>query len=1090
MSATVLRLLGDPQLRVVDVDGTARTVAPQSGRVSGLLALLALNVGRVVTTDRLVDELWPEGAPDTARATIHVNISRLRRQLRGTPLTIATRPSGYSLDADEDAVDVHVFTRLVRDAQAAGGRHDWDHVAVLAERGRELWRGEPFPATVVPVLEVEREHLSTQLTSLTELQCRALLELGRAVEALGLARWLRTVEPYAEPGTWATMRALHDLGRGPAALEVFEEHRRAMADDLGLDPGASVSALHLEILRAGTEAPPAPAPAPAAPAPTHWPAPTDAADDADAAGTLRLLGRDRETSAIDDALAGVRAHRPAVVLLEGDAGIGKTTLARHAAARAELMGCRVVWARAVDGLTMPPLAMWRRVLGELGLVAPEQDGQAPEAERAFEHYDAVVDQVLAGVPDDGLLIVLDDIQWADDGTLQVVQLLANRMWSERLAVVMTSRPASARRTVPGATALERIVAEQVTTRLVVGPLTQEDLSAVAGGGPGAEALVSRTGGNPFLVGELLRLRSDPRARAAVPSGALAIIRSRATGLSAPVRELLDVAAVAGRTLDLPVLSAALEVPPAALLASLETAAEEGFLVLEPDGHSWSFEHDLCREALCELQTPRQRSRQHARIADAIERVRADDLEPLLAELALHHYEAALGQPSMAAHVACSRAADAAAAQLAFDRAALHRARALATLERSSENRTRRFACLVSLTRERRHVGDVVGASAALDEARRLATGMQDDVLMREALVLLGSPTLWNWRQLDEVDTGSVEALDRLIASTSDLGPRAELLGTLGVELYYSDDRSRGIESARRAVEIARELDDPELRARTLNNFAIASWMPSHARERRSAIDEALGLPGLSVVNEAIARLHRAPLLLREGRVGDARSDLARVEWLVPRLGLPEVEGQLSSQLAGLAMLEGDETWAEESIDRAYDVLSRTSLWGARWVRQVQQVSLARDRGRLADVRDELVRTAAQEAFRALRWTAVLALAETGEVAEARSWQGRWNLTTLPHPYWNSDFDDVQAGMIAALVGSPDPSACYDHLLAMRGTMTVAGTGLAVWGPVDDVLADLADRLGRPDEAAEHRRDADALRRAVEAELVGSDVAAL
>ncbi|NYE38124.1 DNA-binding SARP family transcriptional activator [Nocardioides cavernae] len=1092
MSGIVLRLLGDPQLRVVDEDGTPRTVGPQSGRVSGLLALLALNVGRVVTTDRLVEELWSEDPPDTARATIHVNVSRLRRQLRETPMAVVTRPSGYRLEAGEDAIDLHVFTRLARDAEAAAGRLDWDAAIDLAARAREMWRGEPFPATVVPVLEVEREHLTALLRSTTEVQCRALLERGRAAEALELARWLRSAEPWAEVGTWATMRALHALGRGPAALEVFEEHRRTMADELGLDPGATVSALQLEILRAGAEvtAPtgtaggsmPAPhsAPAglPAVPAP------------AEVAGALGLIGRERETAALDDVVAGLRGQRPAVVLLEGEGGIGKTTLARYAARRAEQMGCRVVWARAADGLAMPPLALWRRVLGELALEAPRAGEDGRTVERAFEHYDAVVDLLLSGVPGNGLLIVLDDIQWADDATLQVLQLVANRMWSEPLAVVVTRRPSPTRLTVTGATALERIVGEQVTTRLPVGPLTREDLTVVAGGGTAGDALLARTGGNPFLVGEVLRLGADPVGRTVVPSGALSIIRSRATGLPNEVREVLDLAAVAGRALDLPVLSEALEVPVAELVELLQPAVERGLLVLDGTGPSWSFEHDLAREALCELQTPQCRGRRHARLADALERLHAHDLAPVLAELARHRYEAALGQPSMPAHVACSRAADAAAEQLAFDRAAHHRTRALATLERSPDHRRQRFACLVALTRERRHVGDVVGASAALDEARRLATGMQDDALTREALVLLGGPTLWNWRQLDEVDTVSIEALDRLVATTTEPGPRAELLGTLGVELYYSDDRSRGIECAREAVEVARRLGDTALQARTLNNFAIASWVPSCARERRAAIDETLGLgPDLPGANEAIALLHRAPLLMREGRMGEARHDLARVERLAPRLGLPEIEGQLSAQLAGLAMLEGDETWAEESIERAYDVLSRTSLWGGRWVRQVQQVTLARDRGRLGEVQDELVRTASQEAFRALRWTALLALAETGRVAEARSWQKRWNLTTLPRPYWNGDFDDVQAGMVAALLGCPDPATCYDHLLSLRGTVTVAGTGLAVWGPVDDVLADLAERLGRPADATAHRRDADALRRAVQADLLGADGAA-
>lgn len=1107
MTGTVLRLLGDPHLRVVDADGTARTVRPQPGRVSGLLGLLALNVGKVVTTDRLVDELWPDDPPDTARATIHVNISRLRRQLRDTPLAIVTRPSGYVLEADADAIDLHVHARLVRAAQAAAGRPDWAEVIEVAERARALWRGDPFPSTAVPVLEAEREHARRHQRAVTELHCRALLEEGRATEALDLGRWLRDDEPYAEFGTWATMRALHALGRGPAALEVFEQHRRTMADELGLDPGASVSEMHLEILRAGSAEQAEPSAGPrdhvGGPDPSATSAVPDRASPSEredassgsvgAADDLGLLGRRREITTIDAIVDGPRLQRPSIVLIEGEAGIGKTMLARYAARRAEQLGHRVVWARGVDGMTMPPLAMWRRVLTDLGLHAPRQADQATTGVEVFEHYDGLVDLLFAAIPASGLVVVLDDIQWADDGTLQVLQLMTNRMWSERLVVVVTRRPASSGLTVPAATALDRVVREQVTTRLPLGPLSSDDLRGVAGGTAEEKALMDRTGGNPFLVAELLRHRSPVSSDGrpgGVPDGVLASIRARALAITGEARELLDLAAVAGRTLTPTVLSEASGTPVGRVLELLTPSVVAGLLVHDEGGPSWAFEHDLCREALLELQPPHARSRRHALLADAIERVHAHDLAPLAADIAVHRYEAALGQPSMAAYLACSRAADAAADQLAFDHAAHHRGRALATLERTPENRASRFECLLSLTRERRHIGDVVGASAALDEARRLATGMQDADLIRRALVLLGGTTLWNWRQLDQVDAASVEALGRLVETTTDPRPRAELLGTLGVELYYGDDRERGIDAARQAVEIARGLDDAGLLARTLNNFAIASWVPEHAVERRAAVDETLDLvPRISGANEAVALLHRAPLLMREGRVSAARTDLARAEWLAPRLGLPEVEGQLSSQLAGIAMLEGDDEWAEESIDRAYDVLSRTSLWGGRWVRQVQRTTLARDRGTLGVELDELVRTASQEAFRALRWTAVLGLAECGHHGDARSWQKRWHLTTLPRPYWNAEFDAVQAGMVSALLGSPDPATCYAHLMSLRGTLAVAGTGLAVWGPVDDVLADLADRLDRPSDATRHRREADALRRRVGADLLGVDVTA-
>jgi hypothetical protein len=339
--------------------------------------------------------------------------------------------------------------------------------------------------------------------------------------------------------------------------------------------------------------------------------------------------------------------------------------------------------------------------------------------------------------------------------------------------------------------------------------------------------------------------------------------------------------------------------------------------------------------------------------------------------------------------------------------------------------------------------------------------------------VLGGVTLWNWRQFEQVDHETVSLLEELLSvggpvpqeeglEPHGLARRVELLGTLAVELYYDDARPRGEELAAEAVALARRAADPALLGRALNNYVIASWVPGRDGARRAALDESLTLvgAGLPLVTEVIARMHRASLLLRAAEIAAFEEDLDRASWLAPRLGILEIEGQVNTQRAGWALLRRDRPAADELIERAHHQLVRTSLWGAEWTRLVQLTTLARQEGRLADVVDALVAKASEDAHRTLRWTAVLSLAELGDHQQARSLQSRWGLRSLSRrAHWGSTFEWAQAGETALLLGSPAPREVYAALSSVASELVVAGTGVAVWGPVADLLSRLAVQLG-------------------------------
>ncbi|MFT4088727.1 MAG: hypothetical protein QM658_16550, partial [Gordonia sp. (in: high G+C Gram-positive bacteria)] len=615
----------------------------------------------------------------------------------------------------------------------------------------------------------------------------------------------------------------------------------------------------------------------------------------------------------------------------------------------------------------------------------------------------------------------------------------------------------------------------------------DDVAEFVGGDAAgdAESLWERSGGNPFYLSELIRVGPS----AAIPSSVTDVLAQRFEALPPDSRKLLDLAAVAGRTLDPLVLARAADAPVVDVVHLLEPIRSAGLVTNDPEAGSLAFVHDLAREAALARIAPNERAFLHSRIAGAIREVHADDLRGHLDELADHRYHAAGGAPSIRAFEACMAAADHAASRLAYDQAALHRNRALAMLAPGADHRDVRFEVLRELTSERHAAGDAVGAVAAMRQALDLALLMDDPVLIRRAVVPLGEVTVWNWRHFGHVDDQTVRVLESILDTPHQNVPRlripdaerAAVSGTLAVESYYAGDPARTVELGRSAVALARTVDDPALLGRVLNNFAIAAWYPDFADERRDRIDEALAMRGhgLPPTAELAALLHRAPLHLEQGEVTRFAELLAQAEWLVPRLGRPEFEAQVGFQRVGMCVLRGDHEVAADHLDRALHLHARTSVWGGDWISIAVRTHMARVDGRLHEVADELVSRASEDANRTLRWTAVLALAELGDTAQARALQHRWGLTTMPlQQNWGSSFEWAQAGEIATLLGAPSPRDAYETVSRLTTPLVLVGTASAVHGPLDAVRARLADELGYEAAARRHRASAQEVTRRV------------
>jgi DNA-binding SARP family transcriptional activator/tetratricopeptide (TPR) repeat protein len=324
-----------------------------------VLAVLALEVGQLVTVDRLVDLLWPDTPPVSARGIVRGHVSGLRSALakvRAQEHAVALRRQGpgYVLRCDPGRVDVHRFAELTAAAAAAG---DDERRLALLDSALALWRGPALTdAAAEPVRGMLAGHLDEARLVAVEDRLDALLRLRRDHGTIEQLTRLTAEHPSRQRLVGMLMVALHRAGRTAEALRAYRDTRRQLADDVGLDPSAALQRLELAILRDEVDlvGPPRTAsPVPLAAPPGQAEQPVVAHTGPATAPLLRpaqlpgdvatFTGRADELAALLGALppADARTASSAVIVIDGMAGVGKTVLAVHA--------CHLMRGRFPDG---------------------------------------------------------------------------------------------------------------------------------------------------------------------------------------------------------------------------------------------------------------------------------------------------------------------------------------------------------------------------------------------------------------------------------------------------------------------------------------------------------------------------------------------------------------------------------------------------------------------------------------------------------------------------------------------------------------------------------------------------------------------
>ncbi|NEM05781.1 BTAD domain-containing putative transcriptional regulator [Geodermatophilus normandii] len=1067
-----------PDDRPVDVGGA---------KPRALLTLLLAEAGRVVPIDRIVTTLWGDEPPPTVTGTLQAYVSHLRRVLepergpRQAPSVLLTRAPGYLVQVGAEDLDSLRFARLVEEGDRAVGAGDPSGGVAALDRALELWRGEPLAELGdAPGAATDRLRLTELHVRARERRCDALLAVGRADAAVTDLQRLVAEHPLRER-LWARLvTALYAADRQADALDALRRCTELLREELGIDPGPELRDLEQAVLRQDprlTSRVPRPVLSvvpPPAPVPLAVP------------GDETLVGRRRELTRLRAVAEQAAAGRGAVVVLGGEAGIGKTRLAEAVADMSRAAGWAVAESRCADDAGAPALWPWTQVLEQLGQEPPAPAGQdgddaAADADAArFRLFQALRARLTAAAGERPVLVVLDDLQGADTTSVQLLTLLARHLPRVRLLVVVTVR--SVGEDLPEAVedCLARLAREPSVTTITLQGLDTDDVGSLlaaqlgSSGDPGLAATVhDRTAGNPFFVVELSRWMRGGRDlhTVPVPPSVVEVLRTRLARLPEGARAVLELAAVAGREVPLDLLEAAGE-PAEQALAALDAAVAAGLVVEGATPWSWRFTHALVREVLADDLPALRRARLHARLGEALERRLAGSRpDGALVERLAHHFVEAAPVAGPAAGLRWSTAAaEAARARLADGEAAVHTRRALRLADPAQPGAARtRHDLLTALGNDLLRSGERTEAQQVVGEAIALARELGDRRCQLESAAVWGSVTLWNWRPHGVVDAEMVALLEDLLEHRDEIAPEAteaerdrltaRLLGTLGVELAFSEDLQRGVRYAERAVALARGVGDPELLGRTLNNYSLAVWgRPGAAELRLAATDEALALTGRGLPRrtEFYARLHRAAIRLHLTDRAGFEADLEAGRRLAFSLSGPEVRPHVLWQQAGAAWLAGDAARAEELTTEAHELYRRVTPH-SRHAYAAHLFTLRRADGRLPEAIDLLVQTG-DEGNPLLQLMAVLAAAESGDLREARRLRARWGRTQIRD--WASDVAVLlQAEAALHLGDEPELTMATVQLLPFRGRQAVLGTPAFSLGAYDEVLGRIAERTG-------------------------------
>lgn len=936
-----IRLLGGFSARR---DGCEVPQSDFRGRLTrSLVAVLLTRRGKFVSRDVLVQALWPGATPSDPVNNLNVLVNRARRGL-GEPSLILTRPGGYLFALDEGCrVDAEDFLTHVRRGKdhLAGGR------AGAAARelihASELW-AEPLAEQAYQewAQEYRRELGRVHLEAL-EAGATAALALGDPAHAIALAGRAVAEQPLRESSHLLLVTARAASGDQAGALAAFEVLRHRFTEELGLDPSQPAQELQMRILRGE---PPVSyrSGEPCRERPVSHPA-TEG---------LLFVGREEEMSRIESAPA------QAPVIISGQSGAGKSRLLAEVAARSAvplangraflpekqegwalartlLREILAVHPGAADDLPHLTAAALIEVLPELTEVRSVPLGEIDASSRRSLATQGAL-TILAAATREGLAILVDDLQWADPTSLNLLHRAVRKV--KGLRILVAYRPDEVQSASPVESFLAVLNASEGACRITLGPLSQAAIVQLVDSRELAKLIVEETDGYPLAVDRAIRAMADQGVlhasrrsrwqaaadfdeelvRRTARGGQQRAMQVRLMRLTADRSGILRLLALAGRELPARVLAQAVGYEEGKVLKELDALSRGALVRLGDQG--WATAHDSIAETFAQTMTPEEKAPVHAALAQVL-------TDP--AEVARHLVAA--GDQTSAASAYLE------AARKALDLYAHQEAQSLAGFGLDLVPTPYVQAALYEVDAEARaRQGDVKGAREAL----RRALGPQDTgpersrIMTRMAELASGSEDLAEASEL--VDLALVEAGPDsrtraealLVGAVLDLNlggfERAELRSAEAEALFESSGDSVGI-------------------ARVLDARAMTAFQGGRIFEAAPAFDRAarLMLDAGQLIRAVTPRAGRAAAMFWMARFEEGLEDAEAALGLSVTLGHPDHEAfsllVRSCNLGELGMAAAAEADATRAIDIAKSIGHRGwhafGLWALAAARECQ-----------------------------------------------------------------------------------------------------------------------------------------------------------
>lgn len=708
-----------------------------------------------------------------------------------------------------------------------------------------------------------------------------------------------------------------------------------------------------------------------------------------AARADEFVGRQDVLAAIDEAAGRMLAGEPQAILISGEPGIGKSRTIELACTSDRLAPAEVVWGRCLEGGGTAPLRPWLQVIDALIRARPidevlshlGRDGAAlgavsdtiealgvtphrlesiSEGAQQIRLLDAFLHFFSSVAADRPVVITIDDLHYSDRLSLELWKHLVHELRDCRVLLLGAYRHVAA----PPNEALDDAVAA-TSVAPAGGPpirlagLTPDEVADLLErlGQPApraerAEAIQTRTGGNPLLVRGLAAYESATHAGGGVlPGSMVEIIEARLHGFAPETRAVLDAAAILGREFRTGVVARMAGLDIDRCLAALDEAYAAGLLTASPDGGDWRFVHMLAAEALEQALAPGQRNRLHLAAAQALDAASARTHDQA-ARVAHHYYRARVIADPADVLDASIHALEQAEQAFSYAEAARHCEAALEVAERiGGADEARRFDLLVRLVDLRRLLGArderLAAGRRALERARQIGP----EAIARVAIAMHDLRIL-----AVEKEPETSAAIDEALEVTPiDASARRARLLARSAYLRSYDDRGAALARSEQAVEIARELD-AGLLAEVLYIAHYLRAGPSGLEQRDAMAREiaALGARGAIDETAAIAFVETACDFLARGDAQRAAYCRGLAGAIAGRVHLPAIFWLLGAYDAGLLLLQGEEDRAERRAAEAFEIGQRADQPMAM-ITSAAQTMIASDQrgdpGRSADLVD-------------------------------------------------------------------------------------------------------------------------------------------